>query len=130
MLKNITISLARDNFPGLVRNLSSNAINKFERNISEKITARAGKIFTLFILNKNLNDIIKIMNSLEDLNVFIDGITEKVKHEIKKQGGGFLSALLAPLAASLVQPVISSVVKGTNGRGVRRAGGGYMDKKF
>ena len=130
MLKNIAISLARNNFPGLVRNLSSNAINKFERNISEKRTARAGKIFTLFILNKNLDDIIKIMNSLEDSNVFIDGITETVKHEIKKQEGGFLSALLAPLAASLVQPVISSVVKGTSGRGVRRAGRGYMDKKF
>ena len=70
------------------------------------------------------------MNSLEDSNVFIDGITETVKHEIKKQEGGFLSALLAPLAASLVQPVISSVVKGTSGRGVRRAGRGYMDKKF
>ena len=130
MLKNIAISLARNIFPGLVRNLSSNAINKFERNISEKRTARAGKIFTLFILNKNLDDIIKIMNSLEDSNVFIDGITETVKHEIKKQEGGFLSALLAPLAASLVQPVISSVVKGTSGRGVRRAGRGYMDKKF
>ena len=130
MLKNIAISLARNNFPGLVRNLSSNATNKFERNISEKRTAGAGKIFTLFILNKNLDDIIKIMNSLEDSNVFIDGITETVKHEIKKQEGGFLSALLAPLAASLVQPVISSVVKGTSGRGVRRAGRGYMDKKF
>ena len=70
------------------------------------------------------------MNSLEDSNVFIDGITETVKHEIKKQEGGFLSALLAPLAASLVQPVISSVVKGTSGRGVRRARRGYMDKKF
>ena len=34
----------------------------------------------------------------------------------------FLGALLAPVAASLVQPVISSVVKGISGRRVRRAG--------
>ena len=40
----------------------------------------------------------------------------------KKQEGGFLGALLAPLAASLVQPAISSVVKGTSRGGVRRAG--------
>ena len=40
----------------------------------------------------------------------------------KKQEGGFLGALLAPLAASIMQPVISSVVKGIIGRGVRRAG--------
>ena len=37
--------------------------------------------------------------------------------------------MLAPLAASLVQPVIFLVVKGISGRGVRRAGRGYIDKK-
>ena len=77
-----------------------------------------------------MNDVIKIIASLENSGVLIDGVTEKVKHEIKKQEGRFLGALLAPLAASLVQPVIYSVVKGISGRGVRRAGRGYMDKKF
>ena len=60
----------------------------------------------------------------------IDGITETVKHDIKIQEGGFFPALLSPLAASLVQPVISSVVKDISGREVRRAGRGYMDKNF
>ena len=69
-----------------------------------------------------MNDITKIIKSLEDLGVLIDGVTETVKHEIKKQEGGFIGALLAPLAASLVQPVISLVVKSISGRGVRRAG--------
>ena len=50
--------------------------------------------------------IIKIIKSLEDSNVLIDGITETVKDEIKRQEGGFLPALLPPLAALLVQPVI------------------------
>ena len=31
-LTNIAIPLARDNLPGLVSNLTSNAMNKFERN--------------------------------------------------------------------------------------------------
>ena len=56
--------------------------------------------------------------------------TETVKYETRKQEGGFLGVLLAPLAASLVQPVISSVVKGISARGDRREGRGYMDKKF
>ena len=77
-----------------------------------------------------MNDIIKIIKSSEDSSVLIDGVTETVKDEIKKQAGGFLGALLAPLAASLLQLVISSVVKGINGRGVRRAERGYMVKKF
>ena len=32
-----------------------------------------------------MNDIIKIIKSLEDFGVLIDGVTEKVKHEIKKK---------------------------------------------
>ena len=52
-----------------------------------------------------MNDIKKIIKSLEDSGVLIDGFTKIVKHEIKKQEGAFLSALLVPLAASLVQLV-------------------------
>ena len=59
-----------------------------------------------------MNDIIKTIKSLEDSEALIDGVTETVKHEIKKQESGFLGALLPPLAAQLVQPVIFSVVKG------------------
>ena len=38
------------------------------------------------------------------------------------------SCFVSKLVASLVQPVISSVVKGYSGRGVRRAGRGYLNK--
>ena len=77
--------MARDNLPGLVSNLASDVINKFEREISGKRAARAGKGFNLFILNEDMNDIIKIIKSLEDSNVLIDGTTETVKHERKKR---------------------------------------------
>ena len=66
----------------------------------------------------------KIIKSLEDLGKLVDEVTEAVKDEKKIQEGGFLRALLAPLAASLLQPVISSVVKGISGRKVKRAGRG------
>ena len=121
------VSFARDKLPELVSNIASNAassaFNKFERRISRKGVVRARKVFTLFISNKDVDDIIKIIKSLEDLVVLLDGVTEKVKHEIRKEEGGFLSVVLAPLAASLVQLVISSVVKkGIAGREVKRAG--------
>ena len=121
--------LARNNLPELVSNLVSNAINQFERKISGKAAVSARKRLTWFISNEDLNNI-KTIKLLEDLNVLIDGITETVKHDIRKQEGGFLPALLAPLAASLVQPVISSVVKGNRRRGIRRVGRGYIDKNF
>ena len=46
-----------------------------------------------------MNDFTKIVKSLEDSNLLIDDITETVKHEIKKQEGEFLPALVAPFAA-------------------------------
>ena len=48
----------------------------------------------------------------------------------KKQEGGFLGALLGPIAASLVQSANFSVVKGISGRGFRRAGKWYMNENF
>ena len=77
----------------------------------EKGAVRTEKGFALFFSNKNMSEIIKIIKSLYNSNVLIDGITETVKHEIKKQEDRFLPALLAPFTASLVEPVISSVVK-------------------
>ena len=96
----------------------------------EKGAVRARKGFTLLISNEAMNDMIKIIKSLEDWGILIDGVTETVGHEIKKQEGRFLGALLAPLADSLVQPVISSVVKGIRGTGVRRGGRGYININF
>ena len=53
-----------------------------------------------------------------------------LKEKISGKEGGFFLALLAALAASLVKPTIYSVVKDISGRGIRRAGREYIDKKF
>ena len=66
---------------------------------------------------------------MKDWDILIDGVTETVKHK-KKQEGRFLGALLTPLAASFVRPVISWVVQVISGRSVRRVGRGYMDNNF
>ena len=83
-LTNFAIPLARDNLPGLLNNLISNAVNKFEIKISVTEDVRAGKRFTLFISREDMNDIIKIIKSLEESGVLIEGVTGTVKHEIKK----------------------------------------------
>ena len=105
-------------------------IDKFERKISGQRAIRVGKRFYLFISIEDMNDSIKNIKPLKDSGVLIDGVAETTKHEIKKQEVGFLGALLAILAVSLVQPLISSAVKGISGRRVVRAGRRYMDKKM
>ena len=44
-----------------------------------------------------MNRIIKIIKSLENSGVLINGVTEIVKNELNKKEDGFLGALLAPL---------------------------------
>ena len=50
---------------------------------------KAGKWFTERITNEDVDDIIRITKSLESSGVLIDGVSETLKHEIKKQEGGF-----------------------------------------
>ena len=51
-LTNMAIHLAGGNLPGLVGNLTLNAINKLDRKISGRGAVRAGKGFTLFIFSE------------------------------------------------------------------------------
>ena len=58
----------------------SSWLGKFERKISGKRAVKVEKGFTLFTSNEDINDIIKIINSLEDSGILIDGVTEITKH--------------------------------------------------
>ena len=73
---------------------------------------------TLIISNNEMNDIIKIVKSLEDSGVLLKGVSETIQHEAKEQRGGFLSMLLGTLGASLLGDILS---KGLSGKGVIRA---------
>ena len=61
----VAIPFPLDDLSILVTNIVSNAIKKIERKISENRAARTGKGITLFISNEDINDIIKIVKSLE-----------------------------------------------------------------
>ena len=53
---NLAVSLAKDVFPELATKLTSSTLDKFERKISARQAVRSGKVFTLFLLNKNMDD--------------------------------------------------------------------------
>ena len=55
---------------------------------------------TLTISNDEIEDIIRIVKSLEDSGLLLKGVTETVQNEIE-QKGGFLSMLLDTLGAIL-----------------------------
>ena len=48
---------------------------------------------TLIISNDDIQDLLKIVKSLEDSGILLHGITETGKNEVKEQKGGFLSML-------------------------------------
>ena len=70
-----------------------------------------------------MDDILKIVKSLENSGVLLKGVSETIQHEAKKQRGGFLSMLLGTLGPSLLGDILS---KGLSGKGVIRAGEGTI----
>ena len=48
-----------------------------------------------------MNEIMKIVKSLENFGLLIKGVSETIKNEAKEQKGGFLGMLLCTLGASL-----------------------------
>ena len=87
---------------------------------------------TLIVSNDEMNDILKIVKSLEDSGILVKVVSKTIKNEAKEQKGGFLSMLLGVLGASLLGDLLT---KNLSGRRVIRAGegtirAGYGSKKF
>ena len=79
-----------------------------------------------------MQDLLKLVKSLEDSRILLNGITETVKNEVKGQKVGFLSMLLGTLGDSLHGDLLT---KKLSDRDVIRAGegtirAGYGSKKF
>ena len=77
---------------------------------------------TLIISNEDMNDIMKIIQALEDSNIFLKGVTKTIENETKEQKGRFLSMLLGTLGASLLGNLLSE-------KGIARAVSGHLSKK-
>ena len=99
------------------------AASAADAGIHKKILGSGHNNTTLVISNDEMDDILKIVKSLEDSNVFLKGVSETIQHEAKEQRGGFLSMFLGTLGASLLGDVLS---KGLSGKGVIRAGEGTI----
>ena len=108
--------LAKDVLPKLATKATSFLLDKFEKIIiiiiiTGQAAVKAGTGFTLFISNEDVGDIIKIVESLGKSGLLIDGASKTVKHEIKKQEGEFLPAIMAPMTASLIALMASSLMQ-------------------
>ena len=57
---------------------------------------------TLIILNEDMNDIMKIVKSLEESGLLIKGVSETIKNEAKEQKGRFVGLILGTLGSSLL----------------------------
>ena len=98
----------------------SAAMSAIDESIKKKMLGSGTA--TLIISNDEMNDIIKIVKSLENSGVILKGVSETIQHEAKEQIGGFLSVLLGILGASLLGNLL------TGGKGVIRAGEGIKKK--
>ena len=74
---------------------------------------------TLIISNDEMEDIIKMVKSLEDSGLLLKGVSGTIQNEAKEQKGGFLSMLLGTFGASLFANMLA-------GKGIDRAGEGYI----
>ena len=91
--------------------------------IHKKILGSGHNNTTLIISNDEMDDILKIVKSLENSGVLLKGVSETIQHEAKEQRGRFLSMLLGTLGASLLGDILS---KGLSVKGVIRASKGTI----
>ena len=63
---------------------------------------------TTLISNEEINDIMKIVKSLEESSLLIKGVSETIKNEVKEQTDSFLIMLLVTLGAGLLGNLLTS----------------------
>ena len=103
----------------------SAAMSAIDGSIKKKMLGSGAT--TLIISNDEMDDILKIVKSLENSGVLLKGVTETIQNEAKEQIGGFLSMLLGTLGTSLLGDILS---KGLSGKGVIRAGEGRIRASY
>ena len=69
---------------------------------------------------EDMNDIMKIIETLENSGILLKGVTKTIENETKEQKGGFLSMLLGTLGTSLLGNLLSG------GKGIMRMGDGIV----
>ena len=82
-LLDLAVPLAKDVLPKLVNKVTSSVLDELERKISGQ--EEQEKWPTLFISDEDIDDIAKILESLEKSDLLMDGATGIVKYKIKNQ---------------------------------------------
>ena len=114
LIKSILTPLAKS---VLLRLESSAGMSAADATVQKKICGPENT--ALIYSNEEMEDIMKIVKSLQQSGLLIKGIRETIKNEAKEQKGGFLSTLLGTLPASMLGSALT-------GRGVIRAGEGTI----
>ena len=86
---NVAITLAKNVLAPLGITAAASAI---DAGIQKKI--HGSGTTTLIISNEEMNDIMKIVQALQDSNIFLKIVTKTIKNETKEQKRGLLSMLL------------------------------------
>ena len=81
----------------------------------------------LIISNDEMNNVMKIIKSLEGSGLLIKGVSETIKNEAKEQKEGFLSMLLGTLGASLLANLSTGrgAIATNQGQGTNKVGQGF-----
>ena len=109
LIKSVIKTLAKSVLIALGLTAATSAVDAgIHKKILQSVTT------TLVISSDEMEDIIKIVKSLEDSGLLLKGVIETVQNEVKEQKGGFLSMLLGTLGASLLGNILA-------GKGINRA---------
>ena len=118
LIKNVIKPLAKSVLVPLGLTVAASAA---DAGIHKKKNFRSGLNTALIISNDEMENILKIVKSLEGSEILLKGASETIKNEAKEQKGGFLSMLLGTLGASLLGNVLAG--KGfIRGEGTPRVG--------
>ena len=113
-LMKVALPLAKNVLAPLVLTAAMSAI---DGSIQKKIHGSGVK---LIIEQGGMNDIMKIIETLETSGILLKGVTKTIENETKEQRGRFLGMLLGTLGASLLGNLL------TGGKGMMRAGDGIV----
>ena len=102
------------------------AMSAIDGSIQKKIHSSGVK---LIIEQEDMNDIMKIIETLENSGILLKGVSKTIENDTKKQRGGFLSILLGTLGASLLGNLLTGKGMMRAGEGIVRAGEGSKKKK-
>ena len=83
---------------------------------------------TLIISNDEMEDIIKIVKSLEDFGLLLKGVSETIQNEAREQKRRYLSMFLRTLGASLLGNILAGKGINTAEERVIRASCGNKNK--